>query len=69
MAAGESERVGTVVVRVWAQHGDPLLRARIVSRRDLSIDEEVSVAVVGAGQASAIVADWLAAFERAVTSR
>jgi hypothetical protein len=64
VASGESERVGTIVVRVWVQHGDRLLRARITSRRDLAVDEEVSVPVVGAGTASAVVHDWLTAFER-----
>ena len=65
MADGESERVGTLVVRVWIEDGDSRLRARIVSRRDLTVDDEVSLAVVGADFAAVIVTDWLHAFERA----
>lgn len=57
------ERTGVLVVRAWKRVGGKLLQARITSRRDVLADEETSVTVAGAENASRAVNEWLAAFE------
>jgi hypothetical protein len=58
------ERTGVLVVRAWKRVGGKLLHARITGRRDILADEETSVAVAGAENASKAVNDWLVAFEQ-----
>jgi hypothetical protein len=41
-----------------------VLRARITARHDVLVKQETSVAVEGADAVTAIVHDWLEAFER-----
>ena len=59
----ELERTGVLVVRAWKQVGSLLLRARITGRSDVLVDEETTVTVAGAENASRAVHDWLTAFE------
>ncbi len=60
----ELERTGVLVVRAWKRVGSTLLRARITARRDVLGDEETSITVAGADDASRAVRDWLVAFEQ-----
>ncbi len=52
------------MVRAWKRVGGKLLRARITGRRDVLADEETSITVAGAENASRAVHDWLVAFEQ-----
>ena len=64
MAQERLERTGVLVVRAWKRVGDKLLRTRITGRRDVLADEETSVTVAGAENASKAVKEWLVAFEQ-----
>lgn len=63
MAQEPRERTGVLVVRAWKRVGGKLLHARITGRRDVLADDETSVTVAGAENASKAVNEWLAAFE------
>jgi hypothetical protein len=63
VASEESERTGVLVVSAWLESHGPPLRVRITGRLGLDADEETSVVVAGAEEASGIVRDWLVRLE------
>ena len=64
MAGGVADRTGVLVVRVWIENGQALLRARITGRLDVGRDDEMTTVVAGAQAAAAAVGRWLDEFER-----
>jgi hypothetical protein len=59
---GRTERTGVLVVRAWIEEPDDSLRARITGRLDVARADEMSVTVVDADAAVAVVAHWLSEF-------
>ncbi|HWH35038.1 MAG TPA: hypothetical protein VNT56_06910 [Acidimicrobiales bacterium] len=58
----ERERVGVLVVRVWHEDGSTHFRARIVSRLDVDVDQQVVRHVGRPAEVSGIVQAWVDEF-------
>jgi hypothetical protein len=62
VAAESKQRVGILVLRVWAEDGDDRLRARITDSSDVFSGQQQAVAAAGSDEICAAVRSWLAHF-------
>ena len=64
--APAGERLGVLVVRAWLEAVEPVLRARITGRRDVTAPHETSIVVAGREPTVEAVRRWLEDFESEV---